>query len=181
MRTQTGLRVMLPLLAIGCASSQGEQVRDARMEQTEAQAEATSDAIDTQSSARTDAIEQRSDAREASVEQANQPGENATQTLVGVDKDRAVYQSEAQAKLDKLAIRINAAQQKIAVLGGKAPVGLKDRLQTAAQEHNMLKRDITNLNQTPPSDWESATERIEQRMATLDERVSQLSESIEDV
>jgi hypothetical protein len=173
--------MMLPLLAIGCASSQGEQVRDARMEQTEAQAQANSDAIDKQSEARTDAIEEHGDAREDAVAQANKPGENATETLVGVEKDRAVYQSEAQAKLDKLAIRINAAQQKIAVLGGKAPVGLKDRLQTAAQEHNMLKRDITNLNQTPASDWESTTERIEQRMATLDDRVNQLSESIEDV
>jgi len=181
MRTQSVLKMMLPLLAIGCASSQGEQVRDARMEQTEAQAQASSDAIDQQSDARTNAIEQHSDAREETVAQANKPGENATETLVGVEKDRAVYQSEAQAKLDKLAIRINAAQQKIAVLGGKAPVGLKDRLQTAAQEHNMLKRDITNLNQTPASDWESTTERIEQRMATLDDRVNQLSESIEDV
>jgi hypothetical protein len=180
MRTQSFLQAMLPLLAIGCASSQGEQVRDARMEQTEEQAQANSDAIDRQSEARTDAIAQTGDAREEQVAQANQPGENATETLVGVSKDRAVYQSEAQGKLDKLAIRINAAQQKIAVLGGKAPVGLKDKLQTAAQEHNLLKRDVNGLSQTPASDWETATQRIEERMGILDDRINQLTDSIED-
>lgn len=167
--------------ASACASSQAEQVKDARMEQTEARAQADENAIEQRSASREDAVERAYDSQEQNIAAANQPGENASQQLVEVSKDRAIYQSEAETRLDKLGVRIDAATEKLTVLGSRAPTSLKTELKTATQEYNMLKQDVSKLDKTPTTDWEPMTTKLEDRMTALDSRVDDLTESIEDV
>jgi hypothetical protein len=91
------------------------------------------------------------------------------------------YQSEAKTKLDKLGARLTSAREKIAVLGGRAPIALKGELATAAQQYKMLENDVQTLDKTPASSWESTTEQVEKRMASLEDRVDDLTDRIQDV
>jgi hypothetical protein len=171
----------LSLTGAACASSQDEQVRDARMAQAEERAEANESAVENQASARADAIDERYDQRAEHVAESGGPGADAAEEMVGVSKERAEFQSEAKEDLGKLAVRIDAAHDKIMVLGGKAPTALKGELATTMQQYKMLQQDITNLDETGASAWESTTEDIDQRMAKLDDRVEDLTEAIDDV
>ena len=151
------------------------------MEQTDARADVKDDAVEQRSASREDAVERAYDAQQQNIAASNQPGEQASQALSEVSKDRTVYQSEAATRLDKLGVRIDAATEKLNVLGSRAPTSLKTELKTAKTEYNMLKQDVSKLDKTPTTDWESMTSKLEERMAALDERVEDLTESIEDV
>ncbi len=169
------------LATAACAGSQAEQVKDARMEQTEANATASEQAVEQNSVAREESIDRAHDATEENIEAANAPGEGATEELAEVSKDRATYQSEAETKVDKLGVELDAAAQKLSVLGGRAPTSLKSQLTTATQEYKMLKQDVQTLDKTPTTAWESTTSKIDDRIAALDDRIDDLTESIESV
>jgi hypothetical protein len=178
MKTAKMLGLALPLFAVGCAESQAQQVKEARLQQVEDRADANSDAVKDQQNARTGAIDAQANSHDRSVASANRPDEKPTRELVGVEKDRALYRSNTQAKLDTLAVRINEAQQKLTVLGPRAPTALHTELQTAVKEHDMLKRQIDGLDDTSPIDWDRTTKSIDEQLSALGDRVSQLSDSI---
>jgi hypothetical protein len=180
MQKSSLVHALWPLMALGCASSQADKVNDARMDAVSARADATEHGVDQQAAARKENIEQQADARDKNLSAANQPGEQADKKLVGVSEDRALYQSKVTARLDKLAVRINEAQQKIAVLGTRAPTSLKDQLKTSAEEHDLLKQQIMGLRDLPPTDWDRTTHAIDQQLSSLDERVTHLAKSIDD-
>jgi chromosome segregation ATPase len=181
MRTQWIVCAGVTLLASACAGSQGEEVRDARMEQAEARADANETAVEEQATAREDVIEQRHEQHAANIENRNAPGEEASEDMADITQQRAEFRSEAKEELDKLAVRISAAEEKLLVLGGRAPTQLKGEFATTLQQYKTLERDVTDLEETPPVAWESTTEAIDKRMATLDDRVEELTDAIDDV
>jgi hypothetical protein len=151
------------------------------MKQADARAEARNEAIDDRSDVRTDAIKREHIAATDSIQAADQPGQSASKEMVNVSEDRALYQSKAEARLDKLAVRIDAAKQKMDSLGSRTPTGLRDDLKTTVQEHKQLKHDVGSLRDVPASRWESATDKVEHRLSSLDDRVTKLTNSIESV
>ncbi|HKU41007.1 MAG TPA: hypothetical protein VJR89_22750 [Polyangiales bacterium] len=174
--------VMLALAGAACAgSSQGEQVRDARMEQAEAQSEARQEAAEHNEAVREDSIEQSADSARDNVAASGGAAASANKELVNVSEDRAQYQSKAQERLDKLGAQIEEANQKVTALGGRAPLSLRSELATTARQYQSLQRDVRGLNDTPPDNWESTTGQIDDRMSTLDDRVAKLKDEIDDV
>jgi hypothetical protein len=181
MRTPTILGGLLLIASSACAGSQAEQVRDARMDQADARESADEKRADENGKARDKAIDQRHEVAENNIEAVNPPGKSSEEKMVGVSKDRMEFQSDAKTKLDKLGARLSAAQEKITVLGGRAPIGLKGELATASQQYRMLETDVKNLDRTPATSWESTTDQIEKRLASLDDRLGDLTDKIEDV
>jgi hypothetical protein len=181
MRTHSIVGALLILTGSACAGSQAEQVRDARMEQADARAEVDTKVAEDKGTARENAIEQRHENVSENLHVTNPPGESAAQDMVQVSEKRLQFQSEAKTKLDKLGARLTAAREKVAVLGGRAPTALKSELATAAQQYKMLEDDVQTLDKTPASSWESTTDQVEKRMASLEDRVDDLTDRIEDV
>ena len=175
------LPVFAALVCASCASSQGEEVRDARKARIDAQTEDQQQAIQDREKARSEHISRQHDAAENQVEASGAPGEGATEKLVDISQQRAQYESRTVARLNELSARINGAQQKLAVLGPRAPTQLKTELNTTSQQYDLLKRDIVGLKAVPADSWERTTEDIDRRVAQLDDRVSKLDEAIEDV
>lgn len=173
--------VSLLLAAGACAGSQAEQVKDARMEQTEARAQANENSVEHAGQARHEAVDQAHDARGERIAAANPPAEGATQDLNDIAQDRAKYQTEAQTRVSKLGVRIDEAAKKVDVLGARAPAQLRSELKTATTEYTMLKQDVDKLDKTQTTDWESKTSQIDKRISTLDSRVEDLKEAIDDV
>ncbi|MDB4977125.1 MAG: hypothetical protein JWN48_5466 [Myxococcaceae bacterium] len=151
------------------------------MAQIDAQAEERTKALDNEAEARMKGIEARYQAQEHAVEKADAPAVGATEELVDIVKQRAKYQSDAQTRLDKLNIRLQAEQQKIQVLGGRAPSSLQEQWQTASTEYSSLQQDVGQLEQVSPDRWAGAKEQLESRISDLDERVKKLNDAIEGV
>lgn len=173
--------VSLLLAAGACASSQAEQVKDARIGQTEAQAEASEHSVDQAGQARQESVDHAHDARGERIADANRPGENATEELNEVARDRAKYQTDAKTRVSKLRVRIDEAAKQVGVLGDRAPAKVRDELKTANTEYTLLKQDVDKLDNTKTTDWESKTSQIDQRISQLSDRVDNLKESIDDV
>jgi hypothetical protein len=181
MRTHSIVGAILLLASGACAGSQAEQVRDARMEQAESRAQSDEKQAEQNASARENAIEQRHETVANNIEATNPPGKSSEENMVNISEERMQYQSDAKTKLDKLGARLNEAQEKLTVLGGRAPTALKTEFTTATDEYKMLQQNVKDLDRTPASSWEATTEQLEKRMASLDDRVEHLTDRIEDV
>lgn len=177
---RTGLLVLIASAGACGGSSQGEQVRDARKEQVDERADAQENSVERDADARDQAIDKRADKREDAIDAANRPGEDASEDLVGVAKERADYQSSARERLDKFGVRINAADQKIQIMGTHAPSKLKGELQTASKQYEQMKEEVTTLDRTPPDRWETTTKQLEERESGLDERLDKLEDKLDD-
>jgi hypothetical protein len=171
----------LVLAAGACAGSQAEQVKDARMEQAAAHADNRENRVEQASSAREESLDKAYDRRGESIAAANPPAEGAAEELNEVAKDRALYQSQAETRVDKIGVRIDEAAKKINLLGNRAPIGLSTQLKTATTEYQMLRKDIGELERTPTTSWESMTSNLDKRLSALDSRVEDLQDQIEDV
>jgi hypothetical protein len=169
------------MASAACAESQAEQVRDARMEQANARADATEKNVEQSAEAREKSLKLEYDARQEAIAREKQPAAGATQDLNDIAKVRALYRTQAATRVDKLGVRIHEAAQKIDVLGSKAPTTLRTELSTATTEHDTLKQDIDKLDNSRTTDWESLKSQIDQRLSSLDARVSDLNDSIEKV
>lgn len=171
----------LVVFVAGCAgTSQGEEVRDARMERAEDRSEVEQEAADRRGEAHADAVDERYDAREQRVESGDRPGEDGSQELVEISRTRAEYQQQARARLETMAGRLRAAQEKLEVLGARAPHNLKTELNVAAKQYEAVKEDVAQLDRTPPDAWEQTTEQLETREEGFDARMSELEDSIEE-
>jgi hypothetical protein len=173
--------ILALLVQAGCASSQGEQVRDARMESIDARADVKQDAIAAHAGDQSKQIDHTYGAAQDRIEASGAPGEDANERLVGIGEERAKYEVEARARLSQLSARINAVNEKLHVLGPRAPTPLKNELQTTIDEYNLLKKDVLGLHSIPATSWDKIKQNIDQRSSLLDERVSDLNERIDDV
>ncbi|MEY4577344.1 MAG: hypothetical protein RL701_2047 [Pseudomonadota bacterium] len=163
-----------------CASSShGEQVRDARIAQADDTAHARERAVEDTAEQRAEAIDQRYDTMRKEVSNSDQPDADESERLLKLSQERAEYQSDAQEQLDKLAVRIDAAQQKISVLGEQAPANLRDQLRTTRQEHLTIEQELASLRAVRSPSWDSDKDRIESRISELKDRVGKLNDAIE--
>lgn len=169
---------LLSLAAVSCAGSHAEEVRDARMERIEAKTEAKQEHAEERAEQREKATEKSYDAREERAENSDRPGEDAQEKLIELSKERAEFRSQIQARMEKLSIRINAQQQKLQVLGDRAPMQTRTELSTVVDQYNLLKQDVMQLETTPETDWEAKRNDIQRRTELLDERVSSLNDAV---
>ena len=183
MRTQirSTIAIVLTLAGVGCASSQAEQVKDARMAQVDENAQAVNTSIDQQADAQKSEIKSAAGERRDLIKAEDAPDKSASTQLVNVSEERATYVNKTEARLEKLGVKIDAAKQKITALGSHAPTALRDEYKTTAKEHSEIKHEVDQLNATPASSWQKLTDNIDERVSNLDDRVSKLNDAIGDV
>ena len=173
--------IMCAVLIVGgaaCASSQAEEVRDARLAQIDHQTVSKTRVIEDRQEAREEAVEDKADMAEENLPAADGDTSGAEE-MVEVAEDRAAYESDVRARWETIGVRINAAQKKMNTLDDK-PMKFESELKSLATEHNRLKDDVANVSNIPASSWENTTDRLDERLSNLNERVKDLTDSIED-
>ena len=185
MRNHLLLSIILATAGAACASnSQAEKVRDARNEK-----------IDQNTVDRTRAIEQREERNVKGIEKervltndqieahkdthAEEDIEDAKRVM-DVSAERATYQTKANARVETIAVRLDAAQQKLRALGTSAPRNNVSEVETLRKEHKVIKRDLNALPEVPAATWEAEHEALDQRISELNRRVKLLTDAIED-
>lgn len=185
MRNHLVLSILLTTALAACASnSQAEKARDARNEK-----------IDENTVERTRAIEEREQANVEGIEKervitnnqidaykdthAEQDIKDAKHVM-DVSAERATYQTKASARVETIAVRLDAAQQKLRALGTKAPKNNLSEIEQLRKEHSVIKRDLEALPEVPAANWEAEHEALDQRISELNRRVKLLTDAIED-
>lgn len=181
MRAQLIVGALLIVTGSACAGSQAEQVKDARMERADQQQSSDTQIAEANGEARDKAIEQRHETATDNISATNPPAEGAEKELVQVSEERLKFQSDAKTELDKVGAKLNAAREKLTVLGGKAPTSLREELATTSQQYKSLSDDVKTLDKTPTTSWEARTDQVEKRLTQLKDRVEDLTDKIEDV
>jgi hypothetical protein len=164
----------------GCASSQAEQVRDARMAQIDDQTVAKTRAIEDRQEAREDDIEHRHDLAAKRVDASNRPDESAAKKQLDIVEDRSTYESKAQGQVETIGVRIQAAQEKLGTLGSAAPIRMQTELKALERDQRQLEQDLRDLPNTPTRTWEDTRNAMEDRISRLNSRVKDLTSEIED-
>jgi len=167
-----------------CASgSHSDQVRDARLAEIDEAADTRETAVEEHADQRNEAIEQRYDALHASQDN-REPDAQQSAKLLDKSQERAEYQSASQEKLEKIAVRLDAAQRKLTMFGGVAPTELTERVGEARREYAAAQQDLASMRaarvSTSRAEWKGEKMRFNMTLSDLDERVEKLNEQIED-
>ena len=179
MRIHSIICAVLIVGGAACASSQREEVRDARNAQVDEQTVAKTRVIEDRQQEREDSIEQKADVATTQIENSGGDKAAGSDEIVGVVEDRASYESDVRARWETIGVRINAAEEKMHSLGRKAPAKFQTELKSLAKEHDSLKEDVANVRNIPAASWEKATDTLDERLGKLNERVKDLTDSIE--
>jgi len=166
---------------VGCAGSQAQRVQDARMAEIDEQAKAKLAAIDQRTDARASGIEQASDQQQARIENAGQPGAEARSDLSEISGERAEYRNDASGRLERLSVRLDAANEKVDVLGSRAPSSLHQDIEAARTQRQLLQQRVSEIQASDPASWSQNKESLEQGLHELDERINGLNKAIGDV
>lgn len=184
MRIHFVLSFVVATAAAACASSQAEQMKDARNERIDDSTVARTRAIENQEAARVDSIDREKENSESQLDGArsvhSEQDVDDAKKVVEDSSDRATYQTKATARVQTIGVRIDAAQQKLQALGGKAPANEKSEIESLRREHSVLIRDLSALPEVPASNWDKEHEALDKRISELNRRVKLLTKSIED-
>ena len=170
----------VPMLCAACAGSRSEQVRDNRMERIEERAEAKEENVDQRAEKKQDMVDENYKAQQKAVAKSDMPSAERSEDMLDAAKDRSDYQVQTRAELDKLGVRIQAAQEKMSMLGAKAPTPLRQELKVISKEQVSLQEQLAEMTEAAPANWEANKSKIDDRISKLDTRISKVTSKIED-
>jgi hypothetical protein len=168
------------MLCAACAGSRSEQVRDNHMERIEERAEAKEDNVDQRAEKKQDMVDENYKAQQEAVAKSDMPNAERSEDMLDAAKDRSDYQVQTRAELDKLGVRIQAAQEKMSTLGAKAPSPLRQELNVISKEQVSLQEQLAEMTEAAPANWQANKSKIDDRISKLDTRISKVTSKIED-
>jgi hypothetical protein len=169
-------------LAIGSVAcvSQAELARHARNAAIDARTMTLTKVIENTEDERIAQITRRHEHATAELAGARMSDQAAAKLWIKAHEQRSTYEVAAAARLDTIAVRIDAARQKLGVLGDLAPGTLRNELTALELEYRKLEPVVRNLAATPAADWNTTITALNERLAELSARVSLLTAEIKD-
>ena len=182
MRIQSMMCLILCVSGSACASSQADQVRDARMEQIDTQTVARTRVVEDRQEARENAIEQNYDSAKTNVDHSGRQGDDkdAAHDMLNVSEERALFQSKAVGRLETIRVRIDAARKKLGVGESTTKEPLQHELAAVEQDYQHMQHEVQAFANAPSDNWESNMEALDARLTHLNTRVKSLTGSIEE-
>jgi hypothetical protein len=169
----------LPILCAACAGSQSEQVRDNQMERIEQTADNKMEGVDQHADKKQDMVDKNFEAQKEAVTASDTPSAQRSGEMLDLAKERSDYQVQTRAELDKLGVRIQAAQEKAKVLGAKASAPLKQELNVISKEQATLQETLAEMTEAAPANWEANKSKMDERISQLDNRIDNVTSQID--
>jgi hypothetical protein len=170
----------VPMLCAACAGTQAERVTDNQMKRIDQQAQTQLDSVDKHADRRQAKVDEDYKSQKAKVSESDMPNAEQSENMLDYAKERKDYHVQTRAELDKLAVRIKAAGEKIRVLGPNATDPLRQELVNVSTEQSTLLEQLTDMSEAAPSDWDAGKSKMDDRISGLDSRIDDLSSEIDD-
>src|SRR6185312_1123920 len=100
------------------------------------------------------------------------PSADRSEVVLDNAKDRSDYQVKTRAELDKLNVRIQAAQEKVKLLGARVSDPVRQELQQISTEQSTLQEQLAEMTEAAPANWENNKSKIDDRIGKLESRIS---------
>lgn len=172
---------VVPMLCAACAGSHSERVRDTRLERIDDHEEAKLDKVEQRAQERTEMVDEDFNAEQEAIADSDMPSADRSADMLDDAKSRSEYQVQTRAELDKLEVRIQAAEQKADVLGARVPEPLREELHLIAQEQVDLSSELSQMGEAAPAHWQSNKSKLDERISKLDDRVGDVTDMIDNV
>ena len=170
----------VPVFCAACAGSQASQMTEKQMARIERHEDTQIKTVEKQTDKRQATIDKNFEAERQALSGGNMPDADRSAKMLDEAKDRSDYHVQTRAELDKLAVRIKAAQEKVRVLGPKAPDPVRQELNKIATERSTLQEQLAEMTEAAPSGWEVTKSTMDDRISNLDTRLSDLTSAIDD-
>lgn len=170
----------VPMICTACAGSQTNQVTEKQMARIEKHADTQLETVDKQTDKRQAVVDKNFEAQKEAVSDSDMPDADRSAKMLDEAKDRSEYHVQTRAELQKLAVRIKAAEDKVKVLGEKAPDPVRSELSQISTEQSTLQEQLAEMAEAAPSSWEQTKSTIDDRISKLDTRLSDVDSAIED-
>jgi hypothetical protein len=170
----------VPVFCAACAGSQTNQMTEKQMARIEKQQDKKIETVDKQADKRQAMVDKNFAAHKDVISDSDRPDADRSAKMLDEAKDRSDYHVQTRAELDKLAVRIKAAQDKVKVLGPMAPDPVRQELSKISTEQSTLQEQFAEMNEAAPSSWEEAKSTMEGRISNLETRLSDVSSAIDD-
>jgi predicted nucleic acid-binding Zn-ribbon protein len=149
------------------------------MERIEKQADTQMEGVDQHAEQKQDMVDKNFKAQKEAVSASDMASAERSADMLDDAKDRSDYQVQTRAELDKLGVRIQAAQEKMNVLGVKAPSPLRQELKVISKEQSTLQETLAEMTEAAPANWEANKSKLDDRISKLDSRISKVTSDIE--
>ena len=81
---------------------------------------------------------------------------------------------------DKLGVRIQAAEEKVKLLGAKVTNPMRQELDSLSTEQSTLQEQLAEMTEAAPANWEKNKNRMDERIDKLGSRISDVTNDIDD-
>ena len=170
----------VPVFCAACAGSQANQMTEKQMARIERHEDTQIETVDKQMDKRQAIVDENFAAQKDAVSDSNRPDAERSAKMLDEAKDRSDYHVQTRAELDKLAVRIKAAQEKVKVLGPKAPDPVRRELSKISTEQSTLQEQLAEMTEAAPTGWEAVKSTMDDRISELDTRLSDVTSAIDD-
>lgn len=170
----------MPVICAACAGSQANQMTEKQLARIEKQADTQIETVDKRTDKRQAIIEKNFAAQKEAMSGGDSPEAERSAKMLDEAKDRSDYHVQTRAELDKLAVRIKAAQEKMKVLGAAAPEPARQELSQISTEQSTLQEQLAEMTEAEPSTWEETKSTMDDRISNLDTRLSDVTSAIDD-
>jgi predicted nucleic acid-binding Zn-ribbon protein len=125
-------------------------------------------------------VDQNFAAQKEAVTANDNPSAERSADMLKLAKVRSEYQVKTRAELDKLNVRILAAEEKTNVLGAKTPAPIRQELKVISKEQATLQEQLAEMTEAAPANWEANKSKMDDRISALDSRISKVTSQIDD-
>lgn len=171
------LLAVMGMFAMGCASDPGKEVREAKYNEAEANADRRENTAEAQRAQADKDAEIARKQREASAEHLAPASENRADVQAKVTEQRANYDAKATERLDKADAGIAEVKSKMKVAGARTPSEVRGKVDTAVTARDNVSKQLATLRGTSNDQWKSASEDLDKRFDELEGLVDQAKKS----
>jgi hypothetical protein len=163
-----GVLLALGMVAVGCASDPGKQVREARYDEAEANAKQADRSAEEQRKQQEKSAEMTRRESEANADKLPPASENRADVQAKVAEERAVFDARASERLQKVDVGITEVKTKMKVAGGRTPSDLRSKLDTVVTARDSVSKQFVALKETSNDAWKPASEDLDRRLDELE-------------
>jgi len=153
----------LGLASGGCAGDKNKELNEAANQEAEASRVQREAQIDETKKRQLEGIESTKQSTENLPE--SQQVAKAQSAMV---EERQKFQTDAQARLQKVEARLDEARRKLQIARGRAPQSIHDKLEESTHLAAGISRDIDHLSEVNNDAWASEKKRIEGLISDLE-------------
>jgi uncharacterized phage infection (PIP) family protein YhgE len=169
--TVTSVLALAVLGTAACASNPNKELKEARAEDAETVREQKVEQIEKSQKEQVEQIEKRTAQTVEGADRVPASSQERAKAQAEMVESRKKFQANASARLQKLEARLNEAEKKLRIAGGRVPTKTWDKAKMASELRNGLSNQVNHLAETSDAQWGDEKERIDARLDQLESTV----------